>query len=43
MPITLFCSRTWGINMDIMEILIADECGVFDDDKDKKEREEEGK
>ena len=28
--------------MDIMEILIADECGVFDDlDKDKEEREEE--
>ena len=27
--------------MDIMEILIAEECGVFDDDKDKKEREEE--
>ena len=27
---------------DIMEILIADECGVFDDlDKDKEEREEE--
>ena len=27
--------------MDIMEILIADECGVFDDlDKDKKEEEE---
>ena len=21
--------------MDIIEILIADECGVFDDDKDK--------
>ena len=21
--------------MDIMEILIAEECGVFDDDKDK--------
>ena len=30
--------------MDIMEILIADECGVFDDlDKDKEEREEENK
>ena len=29
--------------MDIMEILIADECGVFDDlDKDKKEEEEDG-
>ena len=27
--------------MDIMEILIAEECGVFDDDKDKKEREED--
>ena len=28
--------------MDILEILIADECGVFDDlEKDKKEREEE--
>ena len=28
--------------MDIMEILIAEECGVFDDlDKDKEEREEE--
>ena len=30
--------------MDIMEILIAEECGVFDDlDKDKEEREEESK
>ncbi len=29
--------------MDIMEILIADECGVFDDLEDKKEREEESK
>ena len=28
--------------MDILEILIAEECGVFDDDKDKKEREEDG-
>lgn len=28
--------------MDIMEILIAEECGVFDDlDKDKEERKEE--
>lgn len=27
--------------MDIMEILIAEECGVFDDLEDKKEREEE--
>ena len=27
--------------MDIMEILIADECGVFDDLEDKEEREEE--
>ena len=28
--------------MDITEILIAEECGVFDDlDKDKEEREEE--
>lgn len=42
--ITLFYSRTWGINMDIMEILIAEECGVFDDlDKDNEEREEESK
>ena len=30
--------------MDIMEILIAEECGVFDDlEKEKKEREEESK
>lgn len=29
--------------MDIMEILIAEECGVFDDLEDKKEREEESK
>lgn len=30
--------------MDILEILIAEECGVFDDlDKDKEEREEESK
>lgn len=30
--------------MDILDILIADECGVFDDlDKDKEEREEESK
>ena len=30
--------------MDVMEILIADECGVFDDlDKDKEEREEDKK
>ena len=30
--------------MDIMEILIAEECGVFDDlDRDKEEREEEKK
>jgi hypothetical protein len=29
--------------MDIMEILIAEECGVFDDlDKDKKGEEENG-
>lgn len=27
--------------MDIMEILIADECGVFDDLEDKEEREED--
>lgn len=27
--------------MDILEILIADECGVFDDLEDKEEREEE--
>jgi len=28
--------------MDIMEILIAEECGVFDDlDKEKKEKEED--
>jgi hypothetical protein len=26
--------------MDIMEILIAEECGVFDDLEDKKEEEE---
>lgn len=31
--------------MDILEILIADECGVFDDleDKEKEERKEESK
>ena len=30
--------------MDILEILIADECGVFDDlDKNKEEREEDKK
>lgn len=29
--------------MDIMEILIAEECGVFDDLEDKEEREEENK
>ena len=38
--IILFCSQRWGINMDIMEILIAEECGVFDDLEDKKEEEE---
>jgi len=30
--------------MDILDVLIAEECGVFDDlEKDKKEREEESK
>lgn len=29
--------------MDIMEILIAEECGVFDDLEDKEEREEDKK
>lgn len=28
--------------MDIMDILIAEECGVFDDLEDKKEEEEDG-